>query len=206
MVFDGLRAYLQLANGLTDVTKARAMATARSLVQQGEAGVATVLPDQLKGQVSSIAEDLLATSRANRDLLVGLVRVEVERSVSRLGLVSATELEAATHRAQLLADRVQDLERSLRAAQERPAAGDASGTPTKGAAKTATAQKRTATKATAKKVAATTATGTTATKATGTTATTATGTTATKAAATKATATKATATKATGTRARKETG
>lgn len=121
MVFDGLRAYLQLANGLTDVTKARAMATARALVQQGEAGVATVVPEQLIGQVGTIAEDILATSRANRDLLVGLVRVEVERSVSRLGLVSATELKAASARAQLLLDRVQELERSLRVAQDRAA-------------------------------------------------------------------------------------
>jgi hypothetical protein len=156
MVFDGLRAYLQLANGLTDVTKARAMATARSLVQQSEAGVATVVPEQLLSQVTALAEDLLATSRANRDLLVGLVRVEVERSVGRLGLVSAAELEAASARAQLLLDRVQELERSLRAAQARATTGtrEAPSAAPAGTGTTATAKKSTAKKATAQKASA----------------------------------------------------
>ncbi len=35
MVLDGLRGYLQLANGLTDVTRERARAAAKALVAQG---------------------------------------------------------------------------------------------------------------------------------------------------------------------------
>jgi len=42
--------------------------------------------------VQSLAEDLIATSKTNRDLLVGLIRTEVERAVARLGLVGADEL------------------------------------------------------------------------------------------------------------------
>ena len=106
MVLDGLRGYLQLASGLTDVTRERARAAARSLVAQGEA----VVPDGVRAQVSALTDDLLATSRANRDLLVHLVRGEVERSVARLGLVSAQDLAAATRRVERLERRVTDLE------------------------------------------------------------------------------------------------
>jgi polyhydroxyalkanoate synthesis regulator phasin len=114
MVLDGLRGYLQLANGLTDVTRERAMLVAKSLVAQGEASVGAVLPDSLKTQVSSLTEDLIATSKANRALLVGLVGSEVERATARLGLAMSGELEAAKRRAQRLEQRVADLEREVR--------------------------------------------------------------------------------------------
>ena len=39
MVLDGLRGYLQLANGLTDVTRERALAAAKAVATQGAAGV-----------------------------------------------------------------------------------------------------------------------------------------------------------------------
>lgn len=117
MVIDGLKAYVQLASGLTDVTRERALAAARTLVAQGEAGVGAVLPDAIRVQVATVTEDLIATSKANRDLMVGLVRAEVERTVSRMGLVSAAELNAATRRAEALDDRVHELERALRSAR-----------------------------------------------------------------------------------------
>ena len=123
MVIDGLKAYVQLASGLTDVTRERALAAARTLVAQGEAGVGAVLPDAMRVQVASVTDDLIATSKANRDLLVGLVRAEVERSVSRMGLVSAAELNAATRRAESLGDRVHELERALRSARSAPPRG-----------------------------------------------------------------------------------
>src|SRR4051794_19387785 len=140
MVLDGLKAYVQLANGLTDVTRERALAAARTLVTQGEVSMGVVVPDTMRSQVGSLTDDLIATSRANRDLLLGLVRAEVERSVSRLGLVSAAELSAAAARAESLSDRVQELERALRSAEAsvRPA-------------KKTTARKSTAKKSTAKK-------------------------------------------------------
>src|SRR5688572_11974151 len=143
MVIDGVKAYVQLASGLTDVTRERALAVARTLVAQGEAGVGAVLPDTMRVQVASVTDDLIATSKANRDLLVGLVRAEVERSVSRMGLVSAAELNAATRRAEALDDRVHELERALRTARSAPAKK--------------TAKKSTARKSTAKKTAKTTA-------------------------------------------------
>src|SRR5882672_2476594 len=107
MVLDGLRGYLQLASGLTDVTRERARATARALVSQGE----SVVPESVKAQVASLTDDLVATSKANRTLLVNLVRAEAERATSRIGLTFSGELEAAKRRSQRLEERVADLER-----------------------------------------------------------------------------------------------
>jgi polyhydroxyalkanoate synthesis regulator phasin len=116
MVLDGLRGYLQLANGLTDVTRERARLAAKNLLAQGEASMGAVMPDNVR----AVTDDLIATSKANRDLLLNLVRSEVERSVSRLGLVSAVELESAIRRARRLEERVMTLESELRTASRRP--------------------------------------------------------------------------------------
>ena len=140
MVLDGLRGYIQLASGLTDVTRERARAAARALVAQGGA----VVPASVQAQVSTVTEDLLATSKANRNLLVNLVRGEVDRSVARMGLVSTKEMAAAERRAAGLERRVAELEEELsRSATARKAANTR------------------ARKATAKKTAATTAAATT---------------------------------------------
>ncbi|HEU4910299.1 MAG TPA: polyhydroxyalkanoate synthesis protein PhaF [Actinomycetes bacterium] len=149
MVLDGLRGYIQLASGLTDVTRARAQAAAKALVAQGEA----VVPPPMRAQVSSLTDDLLATSRANRDLLVSLVRTEVERSVARLGLVAAHELEAAARLIRALEGRVEELEQELLRAQPAARKTTARKTTAKKAAKKATTKKSTARKSTAKKTA-----------------------------------------------------
>ena len=130
MVLEGLRGYLQLASGLTDVTRERARTAARALVAQSEA----VVPPQVRAQVSSLTDELLATSKTNRNLLMGLVRGEVERSVARLGLVSVSEVEAANRRADRLEVRVRDLEMQL---SERTARNSSAKT---AAAKTAAAK------------------------------------------------------------------
>ena len=142
MVLDGLRGYLQLANGLTDVTRERARSAARALVAQGEAGVGAVVPSPVKAQVGSLTEDLLATSRANRDLLVHLVRGEVERSVARLGLVSKADLDAERRRADRLEAKVRELEMKVPPPTPRKAAA------TRATTKKTSTKKATATKAT----------------------------------------------------------
>ena len=152
MVIDGLRGYIQLANGLTDVTRERARAAARALVAQGGA----VVPTSVQAQVSTVTEDLLATSKANRNLLVNLVRGEVERTVARMGLVSTKEMDAAERRATKLERRVAELEEELsRSTTARKAANTRA---RKATAKKSTAKKSTAKKATPKKTAAATAT------------------------------------------------
>jgi len=98
MVIDAMRGYVQLANGLGEVTRQKASQVARQLVDQGGGLVSGVASSagsaDLARQVQGLAEDLLATSRTNRDILIGLIRTEVERTVNRLGLVGADELSA----------------------------------------------------------------------------------------------------------------
>jgi polyhydroxyalkanoate synthesis regulator phasin len=139
MVKEALRGYLSLASGLTDITATRARAAARSLVEQGEATA---------GQVSALAEDLIATSRRNRESLLLLVRHEVEQAVRRIGVGASSDVESLT-------TRVRELERTVRELRARatrvpePATSD-----TAAPAKKASAQKSAAKKASTKKAAA----------------------------------------------------
>lgn len=104
---DALKNYLALANGLTEVGRRRALAASKALVAQGEATVE---------QVSSLAEDLVETSRSNRDMITALVRNEVDKALARVGLATADEVRRLT-------TRLQSLESSLRAgAKPAPAA------------------------------------------------------------------------------------
>lgn len=130
---DAIKGYLALATGLTDVTKQRATNAAKALVAQGEATA---------GQVQSLADDLVAQSKSNREAAVALVRYEVDKALGRVGLVSKDEVDA-------LQARIKSLEAQLRAgapAKKAPAK--------KAAAKKAPAKRAAAKKAPAKKAAA----------------------------------------------------
>lgn len=105
---DALRGYLSMANGLTEVPRRRAAAAARALLAQGEATAE---------QVSQLTDELLATSRSNREALSTLIRYEVDRTLDQMGLVTADKLRALTAR-------VATLE-----AQTRSAAGGADSRP-----------------------------------------------------------------------------
>jgi polyhydroxyalkanoate synthesis regulator phasin len=131
-VKDAIKGYLALATGLTDVTRQRATTAAKALVAQGEATA---------GQVQSLADDLMAQSRSNREAVVALVRYEVDKALGRVGLVSKDEVDA-------LQARIKTLEAQLRsgsATSKAPAA--------KAPAKKAAAKKAPAKKAAAKKTA-----------------------------------------------------
>jgi polyhydroxyalkanoate synthesis regulator phasin len=126
MVKDAIRGYLALASGLSEVTAGRARTAARLLVEQGEATA---------GQVSALAEDLVSTSRRNRESLSLLVRHEVEQAVRRLGLAPATEVEDLTRR-------LHELERTLRTLRAASAgAGAAATAPVPGVKKAAPRKK-----------------------------------------------------------------
>ena len=79
---DALKAYLSLAAGITEVTRQRAVATAKALVSQGEATAE---------QVSSLAEDLVAQTRANREAVSALAKFEVDRALGAPTLMLARE-------------------------------------------------------------------------------------------------------------------
>jgi hypothetical protein len=106
MVFESVRGYVQLASGLTELTRARATEAANGLLSLQGAGMES--GSKLAVQVSALAEELLAAATANRHNLTALVRSEVDSAVNRIGLVPAEQLqesqaEVAALRAELAA-------------------------------------------------------------------------------------------------------
>jgi|GEM_PF-666766 len=106
MVFESVRGYVQLASGLSELTRARATEAAHGLLSLQGSGIET--GSKLAVQVSALAEELLAAATANRHNLTALVRSEVDAAVNRIGLVPAEQLqesqaELAAARAELAA-------------------------------------------------------------------------------------------------------
>jgi BMFP domain-containing protein YqiC len=106
MVFESVRGYVQLASGLSELTRARATEAAHGLLSLQGSGIET--GSKLAVQVSALAEELLAAATANRHNLTTLVRTEVDAAVNRIGLVPAEQLqesqaELAALRAELAA-------------------------------------------------------------------------------------------------------
>src|SRR6478672_3664819 len=89
MAFESVRGYVQLASGLGELTKARALEAAQGLLSLP--GVTST--GKVAGQVTSLADELLAAATTNRENVTALVRSEVEAALSRMGLVPAAELE-----------------------------------------------------------------------------------------------------------------
>lgn len=90
MVLDALQGYAQLASGLTKATRDKAVATAKVLLSQ--AGLGDVAADA-ETKVNKLADELIATSKANRKLLGHFVAAEVDKAVQRLGLAKMSDLE-----------------------------------------------------------------------------------------------------------------
>jgi hypothetical protein len=177
-VIDMVRGYVQLAGGLTQVTRQRALEVARQVVSGAPGGAMPVRPEELAARASALADELVTAGRQNRALLVDLVRSEVENVVARLGLTGREELEAAlvTSRTRIseleyeLAARDAELVSLQRAATKKAATKKAAAK--KAAAKKVTAKKVTAKKVTAKKATAKKATAKKTAAARGTTSTT----------------------------------
>ncbi|WP_018353205.1 phasin family protein [Longispora albida] len=129
------RAYLELALGLTEASKKKAMKVARKLVAESGSKA---------GQAQAIAEELISTSLANREAVGKLVRYELDRALGRVGLATAEEVAELT-------ERVQDLERKLRAAEAAAASPEPAPFVKKAPAKKAAAGKAPAEKAPAQK-------------------------------------------------------
>ncbi|HET6296748.1 MAG TPA: phasin family protein [Kribbella sp.] len=137
MVMDAVRGYVQLANGLTEVTRQRATHAAKALLQQTGA-------DALTTKVSDLADEIVATSKSNRQLLQAIVANEVEGAVARLGFVRTEEVAA-------LSRRVEGLERELAEAQAAQKTVVKKAAANKSVAKKSVAKKSVAKKSVAKK-------------------------------------------------------
>lgn len=103
MVFESVRGYVEIASGLSELTRARALEAAHGLLALPAAGIAT--GSKVAGQAGTLADELMAAATANRANLTALVRSEVDVAVTRLGLVPAQKLhEAQAESARLRAE------------------------------------------------------------------------------------------------------
>jgi len=96
MVFDAIRGYLQLASGLTELSRAKAVEAANAVLNLPT----SMASGPMAAQVSVLADELLAAATTNRASLLALVRAEVEKAVGHAALVPAADLDRA--RASLL--------------------------------------------------------------------------------------------------------
>jgi polyhydroxyalkanoate synthesis regulator phasin len=151
MVMDALRGYVQLANGLTEVTKQRAQQAAKALLQQTGADALT---SGVTTKVSDLAEEIVATSKSNRQLLQAIVANEVEGAVARLGFVRSEEVAALSRRVDGLERELADANDALVAASVAASAPAAPAKKAGPAKKTAPAKKAAPVKAAAAKTAA----------------------------------------------------
>jgi polyhydroxyalkanoate synthesis regulator phasin len=141
---EALRTYMELAMGLTDVSRKRVKKVVKEAVGRGGATAE---------QVKALTSELRAANSANRETLAKIVRFEVDRALGVVGLATADEVGELTAR-------VRELEKQLRAAESR-ADGVAVESANGAAPAPSTAAKKTAKKTVAKKTAAKTS-GTTA--------------------------------------------
>jgi hypothetical protein len=151
-VLDMMKGYLQLAAGLGDLSRRKAMDLARELVDgapvaglRGGAGSGTEALGGSVASVAAVADELMAIGRQNRRLLVQLVRTETEAVLASVG--ARPERAAATDRGmerlddqlRALRERVGELERQLRDRASGPGtvtAGRTATTTAKGTAST----------------------------------------------------------------------
>lgn len=91
------RAYLDLALGLTESSRKQATATAMKLVGRG--GATAV-------QLQALVEDALAAGTANRAVVERLVRNEVDRALTAVGLATSDDVAALKRRIAELEDRL----------------------------------------------------------------------------------------------------
>jgi len=150
MAFESVRAYIQLASGLSDLTRARAMEAAQGLLSMPAAGLAT--STKMATQASALADELLAAAVANRSNLTALVRSEVDTAImARLGLVPLEKYEEAQAEAAALRKEVATLRSTSRRTASTTSPAKSAARAAKAPAKKATAAKSTAKKATAAK-------------------------------------------------------
>lgn len=87
---EGIQNYVDMAAGVTRATKAKAREAARNLL--ATAGLEDVAVDATD-RATKLAEEVIAASRANRELMGKLIASEVDKAAGRLGFVRADELD-----------------------------------------------------------------------------------------------------------------
>ena len=90
MAGEGIQNYVDMAAGLRKATKEKARAAAQGLL--AAAGLEEAAADATD-RATKLAEEVLAASRANRELMGKLIASEVDKAAGRLGFVRADELD-----------------------------------------------------------------------------------------------------------------
>lgn len=129
-MLDDLRNYLQMASGLTEATTAKAKDVVTGLISTGistgmSLGSKAGPAPEMMGQVQELADDLVATSKNNRDMLTAMIRSEVDKAVGRMGFVREDELAALRRHVQRLEQQVADLRDATEAAPAETSAAPA---------------------------------------------------------------------------------
>jgi len=137
-VLDDLRNYLQMASGLTEATTAKAKDVVTGLISTGistgmSLGSKAAPAPEMMGQVQELADDLVATSKNNRDMLTAMIRSEVDKAVGRMGFVREDELAALRRHVQRLEQQVADLRDATEAAPAEPTSAPAAASATSSA-------------------------------------------------------------------------
>ena len=91
MAFESVRSYVQLASGLGELTRAKAMEAAQGLLALPGAEEVT----RRAVQASTLADQLLEVARANRATLLSLIQSEVESALKRADVARVADVEAA---------------------------------------------------------------------------------------------------------------
>ncbi|MGH2725897.1 MAG: hypothetical protein ACRDKS_02860 [Actinomycetota bacterium] len=93
MVRDAIKRYVEAVQSISEVPRERAEQVARRLAGSG-------LID--RGQIRSVASDIVGRSRENRRKVTQLVTREIRRQVSRIGFATKDDVERLRQRVQAL--------------------------------------------------------------------------------------------------------
>lgn len=132
MVDTAWQRYLEIASGLTNVTRKKAETAVKGLVKRGEIAAE---------RTEKAVDDLLTRSEQNRKVLSDLVSQETERNVKRLGLATKKDLDRLERKVDRLASGGSTQKSAKKSAKK-------SGSATKSAKKTSGASKSGSTKKT----------------------------------------------------------
>ena len=120
MVREQIQNYVNLMTGLRRASRAKASEAAQGLLSA--TGLDDVASDASE-RVSNLAEEILAASRANRELLVKMINVEIDKAAARTGFARAEDVEGL--RTELAELRATFAEQVARAAYAQAAATEA---------------------------------------------------------------------------------
>ncbi|BCJ74206.1 hypothetical protein CS0771_37500 [Catellatospora sp. IY07-71] len=119
---DVVKAYLELALGLTEASKKKAEKTVKKAAKGllGKSGATAT-------QLQVMAEELVSTGLQNREAVARIVRLELDRALGRVGLATAEEVATLTARIEDLEGELREARIDAAVAAARAASADGSG-------------------------------------------------------------------------------